>query len=101
MTYKEAILRIVDHNEIHSRKEKNFAIYITEALNMAVEALKKQIPKKVRIREPLSVKAFDGTDKVVTFRCYPCPCCGKWIADNEGHKHCEWCGQALDWGEDK
>ena len=69
------------------------------ALDLGIEAIKKQIPKKVRVREPASVKAFDGTDKVHVFRCYPCPVCGKWIADNEGHKHCEWCGQALDWGE--
>lgn len=45
MTPQEAIQRIKQHNEIHSKNER-FAIYITEALNMAVEALEKQIPKK-------------------------------------------------------
>ena len=39
MTVQEAIKRINNHNEIHSRKEHGFAVHITEALNMAVEAL--------------------------------------------------------------
>lgn len=45
MNYEEAIKRIKIHNEHHSRKEP-FSIYITEALNMAINALEKQIPKK-------------------------------------------------------
>ena len=51
MTTREAIRRIKEHNERHS-KEEIFAVHITEALNMAIEALEKQIPKKpVRIHE--------------------------------------------------
>lgn len=46
MTEQEAIRRIKNHNEIHSRKEPFHAIQIAEALEMAVEALEKQIPKK-------------------------------------------------------
>ncbi len=42
-----------------------------------------------------SVKAFDGADEVVTFRCAPWPACGKWLAVNPAHKSCEWCGQAV------
>lgn len=38
MTPQEAISRIKIHNEIHSRKE-HFAVHITEALQMAIEAL--------------------------------------------------------------
>lgn len=55
--------------------------------------------KKVRVVNPSRVKAFDGVCKVVTFRCYPCPECGKWIIDNENHKYCQWCGQKLDWSK--
>lgn len=42
MTPKEAILRIKHHMEIHKLSEPN-AIYITEALNMAIQALEEQI----------------------------------------------------------
>ena len=42
MEIKEAIKRIEEHNAIHFAKEYLRAIKITEALNMGVEALKKQ-----------------------------------------------------------
>ena len=57
--------------------------------------------KKVRVCKPTSVKSFDGNDKVLTYRCYPCPTCTKWLIDNENHKYCQWCGQKLDWLIDK
>ena len=43
MEVKEAIRRIEEHNRIHFAEEYPRAIKITEALNMAVEALEKQI----------------------------------------------------------
>lgn len=66
----------------------------------AIEAVKLQIPQKVKIGQSSKVKAFDGDDKVLTYKCYPCPNCGKWIVANENHKYCEWCGQKLDWSEE-
>lgn len=45
MTAQEAIRRIKDHNNAHQRKEP-FAVHITEALDEAVAALDKQVPKK-------------------------------------------------------
>ena len=62
-------------------------------------AIKTQIPKKVKIGQSSEVKAFDGEDKVLTYKCYPCPNCGKWIVANENNKYCRWCGQKLDWSE--
>ena len=56
---------------------------------------------KVRIGTPTHVKAFDGEGKVLTYRCYPCPNCSKWLIDNENNKYCQWCGQELDWLIDK
>ena len=98
MTNTEAIQRIINHNEIHSRKEKHFAIYITEALNIAVEALKKQIPKKLNETEAYPHRLF-------------CPKCfftlafnkdnADFIKSNQMYNYCPACGQALDWGEDK
>lgn len=90
MTPQEAIRRIKDHNEIHSRKEKFFAVHITEALKMAIKALEKQIPKK-----PIEDGYYDE----------PCVCpnCGSNVineADNDYQfNYCYHCGQALDWSD--
>lgn len=54
MTKQEAIARIVDHMIVHEMNEPR-AIHISEALNMAIEALKK---------EPILEK--DGTLVVTT-----------------------------------
>lgn len=42
MTYEEAIHRIEDHKNIHFKAEPT-AAYITEALDIAIEALRNQI----------------------------------------------------------
>lgn len=89
MTEQEAIRRIKNHNEIHSRKEPFHAIKIAEALEMAVEALENRIPKK----------PMHSGGSVF----YVCPNCYKLIRKNEHSHgkidipHCKWCGQALDW----
>ena len=36
-----------------------------------------------------------GIDRVETLKFYPCPHCGKLVANNKDHRYCEWCGQAL------
>ena len=62
-----------------------------QALDMAIQALEKQIPKKCETREGRNV--------------YRCPSCGKWfvgsvdymICFDLGPKFCSICGQALDW----
>lgn len=63
------------------------------------EALEKQIPKKTAYnKQPGKVKAFDGEKNILTYSCYPCPDCGKWITTKSNF--CEYCGQALDWSEE-
>lgn len=47
MTNQEAIERIEHHIIIHGAKEPH-AVYITEALNMAIEALKAQGPRLLK-----------------------------------------------------
>ncbi len=79
MTYQEAIERIKIHNEHHSQQER-FAIYITEALNMAIEALEKQIPKK-----PTKTRS-----EIV------CPTCKTLVGSSP---YCRYCGQAIDWSD--
>lgn len=81
MTPKEAIRRIKEHNEIHSQKERN-AIFITEALNIAIEALEKLIPKSKRA--PFDTESIS------------CGNCNSDISDTD-YTHCPYCGQKLDW----
>lgn len=64
----------------------------------AADLLEKQIPKKIAYEgEPSHVKAFDGKNKILTYECYPCPNCGRWVVANTSRKYCEYCGQMLDW----
>lgn len=87
MTPQEAKRRIKEHNEIHSKNER-FAIYITEALNMAVEALEKQIPKKLTLKH----RCYAGSVKRGV-----CPNC--LMTENNNANYCRACGQALDWSD--
>lgn len=96
ITPQEAIRRIEQHNDRHSERERLFEIHITEALNMAIAALEKQIPK-----EP-EWKALDGFDAAVASR-LACPNCGEGVtnywAPGTKPAHCQFCGQALKWEE--
>ena len=92
MEVKEAIERIKEHKEIHFAKEYPRAIKITEALDMAIKALEKQIPKKVvEINIPNTYYSKAGIR-------YECPTCHK-INYYKETDHCILCGQALDWSE--
>lgn len=88
MNVQEALARIKEHRDIHFHNELN-AIYITEALDMAIEALEKQIPKK-----PLYEKTYG--DCAV----YSCPVCKDETMILNGDNYCTMCGQKLDWGGD-
>lgn len=88
MNAQEALARIKEHRDIHFHNELN-AIYITEALDMAIEALEKQIPKK-----PLYENKLD--DCVV----YSCPVCKDETMILNGDNYCTMCGQKLNWGGD-
>ena len=96
MDVKEAIKRIEEHNKFHAAKEYPFAIKITEALDMAVEALEKQIPKKPK---KLTYKLLLDDGWI-----YECPACGCACGENKYHSdvtkgdmYCTQCGQMLDW----
>lgn len=58
---------------------------LCEALDIAVEVLEKQLPKKP-IEHPAKFAPF-----------YECPSCGN--MDVYGQKKCDHCGQRLDWSE--
>lgn len=83
MNAQEAIKRIMAHKFVHFKSEER-AIKITEALDMAIEALKKQIPKKV-----------DGV--CGEYKNAKCPICHSGLRFPD--EYCSWCGQKLDWGD--
>ncbi|MCD8366130.1 MAG: hypothetical protein LUC83_10070 [Clostridiales bacterium] len=67
-----------------------------EALETAISALEKQEQKDSPHKEPVSVNAFDGVDKVLTYKCVSCPTCGKWMPiHGDGKGYCQYCGQAV------
>lgn len=84
MTKEESILRIENHKVIHHLNESQ-AIYISEALDMAISALKKQIPLPIHYTIDR-----DGHYTKVTY-CYSC---GRSVRD---FKYCPNCGQLLGW----
>ena len=86
MNNQEAIERIKDHIDIHKINEKN-AVYISEALDMAISALEKQIPKKLQ-----NIHRFRGREKCVG----ACPICGYVFCSDYGD-YCGGCGQMIDW----
>lgn len=93
MTYKEARKDIIE-----SGIELGGGDYVElEALRVAVEALDKQIPKAPQM------KAYPGFDPDVASH-LACPTCGEGVtnywAPGTKPKHCQFCGQALDWGEE-
>ena len=82
MTYEEAI------KQLNSIAIYHFDIYTAYAIDLAIEALEKQIPKK-----PLHMH-----------KNYYCPICKEdgWILwddaiPNDMNKYCGKCGQAIDW----
>ena len=97
MDARDAIARIQDHNRVHQQKEHG-AFYITKALDMAVEALEKQIPKKPRQITIAAIKRYE------------CPICSHYfISYHESvgfyqgfrDEYCCRCGQRLDWENER
>lgn len=86
MNAQEALARIKEHRDIHFHNELN-AIYITEALDMAIEALEKQILEKPKLDNDNGIYETEH-----------CPNCNRKLFPNE--HHCR-CGQALDWSDTK
>lgn len=96
MTESEAIKRIKE-----CRNTPNFQpyIYMNEALNMAIQALEKQIPKKPIFNHNLS-------DTLSLFHCE----CGNAIKvshdigimnNNNAPNYCSKCGCRLDWSDEE
>ena len=90
MTVQEVVRRIEKRIDVY----EVFPIendYELEALKIAVDALKKQIPMEPIVWEDKYYFSPNPNDDWG----YECPCCGNREIDYPEH-HCT-CGQALDW----
>lgn len=90
MTPKEAIETI---KIAIAEVEWNYPINYAAAFEVAIEALEKQIAKEHHHTRVVEVKC--KTRESV------CPACLGVIitTENEYPKHCDWCGQAIDWSD--
>ena len=98
MTESEAVEKLKNMRLFMQIEDKNNDCKFTEddykANEMAVQALEKQIPKKVQLRH---IRKFDGFDDG------ECPTCGMTVSrDCDGADNfCPDCSQKLDWGDDE
>lgn len=69
---------------------------LLQALDMAIEALEKQIPKKPEF-------IADGyADGELVYDTWVCPSCGKYYeVDYDDYDFCPKCGQHIDWSEEE
>lgn len=63
---------------------------LRNAIDVAIESLEKQIPKKIVINNISKTSWTKATIK------YSCPCCDRVIGFN-GLNYCFVCGQKIDW----
>ena len=90
MTYEEAIKHF---KSLQKRYTKEHNGRMCEKVNLALEALEKQIPKKPIIRE--AEDSFGYVKHIL------CPNCEKADFGYERPCFCRLCGQAIDWSDDK
>ena len=94
MTNQEAIKRIKEHIAIHKYRESH-AINIVEALEMAVSALEKQIPREL-------IAEGDGyADGSMVYDIFYCPSCDHRMEEDEVEDYCPNCGQRLCWESER
>ena len=90
MTYEEAIKHF---KSLQKRYTKEHNGRMCEKVNLALEALDKQIPKKPIIRE--TEDSFGYVKHIL------CPNCEKIDFGHERPCFCRICGQAIDWSDDE
>lgn len=58
-----------------------------------IEALSKQVAKKVKMRD----QVFSKGRICITKKIHRCPTCDATVYDDFRHNYCDHCGQKLDW----
>lgn len=66
---------------------------LCEALDTAIEALEKQLPKRVNYEGAFINSGF------TRYQMAKCPTCERWYSSNDEINYCSGCGQKLDWSE--
>ena len=91
MKIEEAIRRLETHKEYISPHGR----FTEEAIDMAIEALEKQMP-----RSPI-LEGDGYVDGEMVYDRWYCPRCDMdYDAEYEKHDHCPVCGQKILWKED-
>lgn len=86
----EEAVRAIKISMFYVSEEREKTVF-SKALDVAVEALEKQIPKN-----PAVIREYNGLD--MYYLEFACPNCGKGSAGKMYKlSRCEFCGQALDW----
>ena len=94
MTESESIKKLKQHFEYLKHYWKPHPDYETmDAIGYAIQALERQIPKKVNLRH---IRKYDGFDDG------ECPNCGMSVSrECDGNDvFCPDCGQKLDWSDE-
>lgn len=118
MTPKEAIEQLeslILNSQSFHEEEGDIWEKDIEALNMAISALEKQIPKKPILKSGESLIHINRGDKPhewrnVQWQDWTCPECGWFVGQRynatqckpHGQRKCNYCnkcGQAIDWGD--
>lgn len=82
----------IEYNKTFEPKNDNEPIEKSiEHAKTAIEALEKQLPKKVDAKE--NFRDFYG--RLIYYKGF-CPNCG-FVVDSSKNNHCNACGQKLDW----
>lgn len=93
MTFEKAIFILKDHFDKRNWCNKSDA---DEALEMAIKALEKQIPKKPIIE---TISASTNEPPLIVGFCPNCTT-DRPMVTNRYDLYCRSCGQALDWGSE-
>ena len=95
MTAEEAIKEFKERIEFGKKEYLKYIPEYVEALEMAIEALEKQIAKK----PDFEGDGYDCSGNLV-YDTWICPNCeADYEVDYEEYECCPKCGQAIDWGE--
>lgn len=92
---REAIEDLKELAELLQNKESSAVDSAVEHCNTAIEALEKQLPKKVEYEGGYIDNGF------TKYRMAKCPTCDRWYNNNDEVAYCPNCGQKLDWSESK
>lgn len=94
MTKPEAIEYLEDYIAPPRIGSKFVGNGLTESVEIAIECVKKQIPKKPKVKEWIAID-----DVMYT---YHCPCCDiEYNRHYIGSPNCKYCGQAIDWSDNE